>query len=173
MLFDALNDIVNALGEKANGAVEATKLSVALSQQRKNLTNAEQKIGEYYLTKYLEENAADEGILDVLETGRVAREAIADLTEKLTALEEMLNARIVPGKKVCEACGAYCENDAKFCSQCGAEFPEEVEAEDIDDDDFDEEDDFEDEDEFDDDDLEEEAESEEEPVIDIEITVEK
>lgn len=125
--IDALNDIVNALGEKANSAVEATKLTVSLNQQKKILAEAQRQMGEYYFAKFMEDGVAEEDILAAAEQGKVAQEAIEDLSAQLKELEAVMNMPITPGKKCCEECGVYCDSKYNFCPECGAAFPEEEE----------------------------------------------
>lgn len=124
--LDAINDIVNSLGEKTVNAVEAAKLHVELSKKQSELADMHRKIGEHHFGKLLEADQIDEEVREAFEKAKGIHEEIGDLKLRLEEAQEVVNAPMTPGKKVCPVCGTIVDSGSKFCPECGSKFEEEI-----------------------------------------------
>lgn len=111
--FADLKQTVNSAVKKSGELVEVTKLKMAASDTKNELSEQFKKLGEVvYLAAKTEESQAEtaEGIIaridELKETLYKQEVAIAELTSK----------------KLCPDCGKVSDEEAAFCASCGKQF---------------------------------------------------
>jgi hypothetical protein len=119
-LLNTLNDFAKNVGEKTSGTLEATKLVTKIMAQRKIITEAEQKIGEYYYKKISEDGTPDDEVKAYFDQIAEIQENIDEMEARIAAIKAAAENPLDPGKKLCAHCGAVIPVKSKFCPECGA-----------------------------------------------------
>ena len=119
--FDELTkkakDVANLAADKAKGAAELTKISVAIAGEQKEIDKNYRTVGEWFVNEY--EGEIPDAVRDLVEAINAGKAKIAELEASKPAKEEAPEAETAaPAGKKCPICGA--ESDSKFCPQCGA-----------------------------------------------------
>lgn len=101
------------IGEKTSDAFNAGKLNVKLFDLNTDMDVIYKEIGKIIYASHAGEDTES----DVLEAklGQ-ADEKMAEINEIKAEIAKLSSA------KKCPSCGKECENDAAFCSKCGASF---------------------------------------------------
>lgn len=89
--FDKLNDLAKNVSDKANDAIETTKLNNKINAEKAAIAEDFKKIGEYYYAKH----------------------ATGETTTPHTPTVSLDNL-------VCPACGKQNNPGTNFCCECGA-----------------------------------------------------
>jgi len=142
--FDKLNTLAKNVGDKANDAIEITKLNSKISSEKTAITDDYKKIGEYYYDRYSNKHAFDTEVAELLSSIDAHKTAISEVEVQLKSLKEETATQVsgdsaicpacgkanAPGIKFCSECGQKLEvqepNQTKFCTSCGAEVDEEI-----------------------------------------------
>jgi len=109
--FDKLNDLANAAGEKASGALEIGKLNLKLNSEEKKITEATEAIGACLLRSLDAGQDYDEAIMALYQEIKASRASIASMQAEIANLS---------GTVLCSACAAKNPPDSKYCRACGA-----------------------------------------------------
>lgn len=105
-------DVADAVGEKTNDFVSATKLKMALSDVKRELATTMEGLGRLVYDAH----KTDADVTELVEQAYVR---IAELETKQNELERALCA--YQKACVCGECGAVNTEDARFCKACGKE----------------------------------------------------
>lgn len=111
--FDKLNDLANAAGEKASGALEIGKLTLKLSSEEKKIAEATEAIGACLLRSLDAGQDYDEAIMALYDEIKASRAAIASMQAEIATLS---------GTLLCPSCSGKNPPNSKFCRECGAKF---------------------------------------------------
>ena len=108
----------NSAGEKANKIAGDTKLKLKINDCKSKIKDLYEEIGKIVYQKFvLDENS------DIKDDIKEQVTKISELTDQIESYErERLE---LADKKQCENCKSKIDRSAKFCSECGAEQPEE------------------------------------------------
>jgi hypothetical protein len=121
--FDKLNDLAKNVGEKANDAIETTKLNNKISAEKAAIAEEFKKIGEYYYSKHLTGEAIDPAIEEFITSVNLHKTIITEAEAQIRALkDEAIASRASTastGGIVCPACGKQNNPGTKFCCECG------------------------------------------------------
>lgn len=123
--LDNIGEKIDNLGEKitktGQGAVNKTKelaeiakLTLAVKEEERKISEAHEKIGREYAEKFA--GSADRILPEVFDQISESKKEIASLNERIRELK---------GITICSACKAEVENGVKFCPKCGARVKEE------------------------------------------------
>lgn len=121
--FDKLNDIAKNVGDKANDAIETTKLNNKINTEKAAIAEEFRKIGEYYYTKHTAGEAIDTEIGEYIASVNAHKTVIMDAETQIRTLKEQaatprISAASV-GNIVCQVCGKQNSPGTKFCCECG------------------------------------------------------
>lgn len=105
-------DVADVVGEKTNDFVSATKLKMALSDVKREMSATMEGLGRLVYDAHKTE-------ADVTELVEQAYARAAELETKQNELEKALCA--YQNACVCDACGVVNTDDARFCKACGKE----------------------------------------------------
>jgi len=127
--FDKLNNLAKNVGDKANDAIEMTKLNSKINSEKSAITEDYKKIGEFYYEKYSNEHAFDTEVADFLSSIDAHKAAISEVEAQLKSLKEETAQQAVQssaGSVVCPSCGKANAVGIKFCSECGTKLEEQL-----------------------------------------------
>ena len=110
--IESLSTVGKEVSQKATDVSAIAKATLQMKEKEKQLQNTLKALGTVLYTQKKEV---------ALELFPELTELIQILDEELTELKEHVAA--LKGKKTCPGCGKDVTDDAKFCSNCGAEMP--------------------------------------------------
>ena len=129
--LDKIGGIAKNLGDKANSAIETTKLNSKINTERASITECMRKIGEYYYGKYQAGDPGDPGVAELLATIDSHNQAIAEAQAEIARIQAESAAPPpaaqggayapppIEGGVVCPSCGLVNPPGTRFCSGCG------------------------------------------------------
>lgn len=120
--LDTLETITNNIGEKANNAVEISKLNNKLSAANKTIAATKKELGNYFWEQFQHGKTFDAKSTEMCEK---IKACMGDI-ERIKAEIEKIKAEtppIIPKKvkPVCPNCGEPAEEGMNFCGACGAD----------------------------------------------------
>ena len=124
---DGAGRIAKEVAKRTSNAITHTKLSFLVNDTRGKIKDICSSIGQAAYEKYLEGDAVDGEFTSQFEQLDALMEELDALNEKIAELQN---------SQSCKVCGAKNNNDAEYCSKCGAKLeridgqPEEAEEED-------------------------------------------
>lgn len=124
-LFDKLNDFAKNVSEKANDAIETTKLNNKINTEKTAISDAMRQIGEYYYAKHTAGESTDPQIAELLSSIDSHQAAIVDVEAQITMLRDAPTTGTTPasstfsGGILCPSCGKQNPAGTKFCCDCG------------------------------------------------------
>lgn len=122
--FDKLNDLAKNVGDKANDAIETTKLNNKINTEKMAIDEQYKKIGEYYYAKHAAGETVDKEIDEFIASINNHKNVITEAEAQIKLLKEPSAAPHVPasgvGGIICPVCGKQNSPGTKFCSECGA-----------------------------------------------------
>lgn len=126
--IDSLATVGKEVSQKATDVSAIAKATLQMKEKEKQLQNTLKALGTVLYTQ--KKDVAEELFPELTELIQILDEELTELKEHVAALK---------GKKACPECGKDVADDAKFCSNCGAEMPaakaaaeeETVDAEDV------------------------------------------
>ncbi|MBE6963927.1 MAG: zinc ribbon domain-containing protein [Ruminococcaceae bacterium] len=101
--------------DKAKGAAEVTKLSVAISGEQREIEKNYRAIGEWFANEF--EGEIPEGVKDLMQAVADSKAKIAEM-EAAKAAARAEKPAAAASEKTCPICGVA--SDGRFCPQCGA-----------------------------------------------------
>ena len=119
--YDKFNSMMKNVGEKANEAIEITKLNAKISTERNAVGEDYKKIGEHYYGKYASGQPIDAEIAELLTSVDAHNTAIKEAEAQIQSLKSE-PAEVV----VCPSCGKPNPAGTNFCSACGSKIEEPV-----------------------------------------------
>ena len=136
--FDKLNSIARNIGDKANEAIETTKLNSKINAEKNALTECYKKIGELYYKRYQAGNTDEPDVMELYlaidkhnETIIETQSEIARIQAESTTQEQAAqpDAQVVGNPSavngvICPSCGQSNLPGTKFCSGCGQNLQE-------------------------------------------------
>jgi len=121
--FDKLNDLAKNVGDKANGAIETTKLNSKINTEKAEIAEEFKKIGEHYYTKHTAGETIDSEIEEFITSIDSHKTVIMEIETQIRALKEETATTHAPmasiGNLVCPTCGKPNKQGTKFCCECG------------------------------------------------------
>jgi hypothetical protein len=121
--FDKLNDLAKNVGDKANDAIETTKLNNKINTEKTAIAEEFKKIGEHYYAKHTAGETVDSEIDDFIASINSHKTVIMEAEAQIRALKEEAATPHAPiasiGNIVCPACGKQNSPGTKFCCECG------------------------------------------------------
>lgn len=121
--FDKLNDLAKNVGDKANDAIETTKLNNKINTEKAAIAEEYKKIGEHYYTKYTAGETVDTEINEFIASIDSHKTVIMEVEMQIRALKQEATTPPAPvaavGNIVCPACGKQNGPGTKFCCECG------------------------------------------------------
>lgn len=127
--LDTLETITNNIGEKANNAMEISKLNSKLSAANKSILAVKKEMGNYCWEQYSHGKRFDDKLNSLCEKIKASQEDIERIKADIEKIKEE-TPPIIPKKvkPVCPKCGEPAEDGMKFCGVCGTEItpPEEI-----------------------------------------------
>lgn len=121
--FDKLNDLAKNVGDKANDAIETTKLNNKINTEKAAIAENFKKIGEYYYTKHTAGETIDPEIDEFIASIDNHKTVIMETETQIRALKEEAAKPHAPtasvGNLFCPACGKQNSPGTKFCCECG------------------------------------------------------
>jgi DNA-directed RNA polymerase beta' subunit len=116
--IDSLTIVGKEVSQKATDVSAIAKATLQMKEKEKQLQNTLRALGTVLYTQKKE--VAEELFPELTELIQILDEELTELKDYVAALK---------GKKTCPGCGKDVTDDAKFCSNCGAEMPVAKEAE--------------------------------------------
>ncbi|MDR1765865.1 MAG: zinc ribbon domain-containing protein [Lachnospiraceae bacterium] len=141
--LDKVGDFAKNIGDKANEAIETTKINSKISGEKAALSKELEKIGQFYYERGLAGGDVAPELAPVFQAVADHHAAIASLQEEIKRIEAETAARSVPqpqpqaqpyaapggfapaggapagGGVVCPSCGKENVPGTKFCNECG------------------------------------------------------
>ena len=118
-----LNEFAQNMGDKANGALETSKLKTQKQNDEKFLTECKQRLGEFYVYVLRTSDSVPEAVQELYQQILEAEKRLAEVTAELDRrkAEEAAAYAGAPsyGTQKCPGCGAEISLNAKFCPECG------------------------------------------------------
>lgn len=118
-----LNELAQNVGDKANGALETSKLKTQKQNDEKLLTECKQRLGEFYLEILRTGDSVPEAVQElyqqILETEKRLAETTAELDRRKAEEAAAYAGAPSYGTQKCSSCGAEISLNAKFCPECG------------------------------------------------------
>ena len=122
--FDKLNDLAKNVGEKANDAIETTKLNNKIKTEKEAIAEEFKKIGEHYYAKHTAGETIDSEINEYITSINNHKNAIIEAEAQSKVHKEEVTEASTPlapaGNFVCQACGKQNNPGTKFCCECGS-----------------------------------------------------
>ncbi len=125
-LYDKFNSLMKNVGEKANEAIEITKLNSKISAEHNAAAEDYKKIGEHYYAKYAAGQPVDEDVAELLASIDAHNAAVREAEAQIQTLKEeptspeAASAAPSANAAVCPSCGKQNPADTRFCSDCGS-----------------------------------------------------
>ncbi len=110
--IESLSTVGKEVSQKATDVSAIAKATLQMKEKEKQLQNTLKALGTVLYTQKKE--VAEELFPELTELIQILDEELTELKEHVAALK---------GKKTCPGCGKDVTDDAKFCSNCGAEMP--------------------------------------------------
>ena len=130
--LDKIGGMAKNIGDKANDAIETTKLNSKINSEKAAISECMQRIGEYYFKKYQAGEGGDPGVAEYyaaiekhLKTIDETQDGIADIKSDVTTrLNDAAPQAAAPSGRggFCPACGAQITGTSNFCGACGYKF---------------------------------------------------
>ncbi|NCB29809.1 MAG: zinc ribbon domain-containing protein [Clostridia bacterium] len=122
--FDKLNDLAKNVGDKANDAIETTKLHSKINGEKTEIANLCRQIGEYYCAKYAAGDCPDPEVSPLIAAVGTHKATIAEAEAQIRELKEETPAASTVSPPAadgiyCTACGEKNGEGTKFCRNCG------------------------------------------------------
>jgi len=125
--FDKLNDIAKNIGDKTGDAIETTKLSSKISSESKEIAKLQQKIGEFYYSKYKDGEALGDEMTAICVEIDAHNTTISEAQAEINRIKSANESIKPPSSSVpvselnfpCPNCGTINDTTKKFCSGCG------------------------------------------------------
>lgn len=118
--FDKLNTLAKNVGDKANDAIEITKLNSKINSEKTAISESFRKIGEYYYERYTSMHKFDSEVSEFLSSIDANNAAILELEAQVKFLKEETAPEVSADSVICPSCGKANISGIKFCSECGA-----------------------------------------------------
>lgn len=120
--FDKLNTLAKNVGDKANDAIEITKLNGKINSEKVSIAEDYRKIGEFYYVKYASGQTVDAEIAEFLASIDSHNAAIQEAEMQLKSVREepVFVASGLADTVKCPSCGKANAAGTKFCSECGS-----------------------------------------------------
>ena len=110
--IESLSTVGKEVSQKATDVSAIAKATLQMKEKEKQLQNTLKALGTVLYTQ--KKDVAEELFPELTELIQILDEELTELKEHVSALK---------GKKACPGCGKDVADDAKFCSNCGAEMP--------------------------------------------------
>ena len=110
--IESLSTVGKEVSQRATDVSAIAKATLQMKEKEKQLQNTLKALGTVLYTQKKE--VAEELFPELTELIQILDEELTELKEHVAALK---------GKKTCPGCGKDVTDDAKFCSNCGAEMP--------------------------------------------------
>ena len=142
-LFDRLGDIARNIGDKANSAIEITKLNSKLSSEKSEISNCLIQIGEFYYKKYQAGDPTDSGVSELFQAIDNHNKIIEDTQAEIARIqaENFSQEQTTPDKQAASEAptniaatqiepdpktdmGSSAETTKRVCPKCGAQVAE-------------------------------------------------
>lgn len=118
-----INEIAQNVGDKANGALETSKLKTQKQNDEKLLIECRQQLGEFYLNMLRTSDSIPEPIQElyqkILDAEKRLTETTAELDRRKAAEAAAYAGAPSYGTQKCPSCGADISLNARFCPECG------------------------------------------------------
>lgn len=129
--FDKIAAAAKSAKESANTAIEVGKLNMKIKSENDSIEQFKCQIGDLLWAQFQEGTVTDPQVIALCESIVAANASIEALQQQIEILktpeepeEEELPAEEEPQpilERHCAQCGAVVAEEAKFCSNCGAQ----------------------------------------------------
>ena len=125
--LDTLNLVVKNIGDKANDALELTRLTGKIAAERAAAGEDLKKIGAMYYETFAATGEAVPEVLELCLSAKAHYEAAAAAQADIDRIKAA-NAPAPAKDAVCPVCGKIVSADTNYCPVCGAKIPHPEEA---------------------------------------------
>ena len=125
--LDTLNLVVKNIGDKANDALELTRLTGKIAAERAAAGEDLKKIGAMYYETFAATGEAVPEVLELCQSAKAHYEAAAAAQADINRIKAA-NAPAPAKDAVCPVCGKVVSADTNYCPVCGAKIPHPEEA---------------------------------------------
>lgn len=121
--FDKLQNVAKGIVNSADNMVDVTKLNIKISEEKKEITDAKTRLGDYL---WQEVQAGQLQPIDEVEVQcdiiRSSLAKIAEMEAEIARLRSEGASSDAAGyaPNTCNSCGERLPEGAKFCASCGA-----------------------------------------------------
>ena len=135
-VFDKIGEFAKNTKDKANDALEVSRLNSKIGTEQGKIADAKLMIGEYYWKKAAQGETLDPQAEEICKTIREAEGEIGALKAQIERIksgeqtaqqageaESARSGQASGAAKTCAQCGADNAEDAQFCKECGAKLP--------------------------------------------------
>lgn len=129
--LDKITAAAKSAKESANIAIEVSKLNMKIKSETDSIELFKAQIGDILWAQYQEGQVTDPRIIALCESITVANDNIEALQQQIDDLkapaepeeeeEAVEEAPQIVLERHCPQCGAVVDEEAKFCSNCGAQ----------------------------------------------------
>ena len=125
--LDTLNLVVKNIGDKANDALELTRLTGKIAAERAAAGEDLKKIGAMYYETFAATGEAVPEVLELCQSAKAHYDAAAAAQADIDRIKAA-NAPAPAQDVACPVCGKVVPADANYCPVCGAKIPHPEEA---------------------------------------------
>lgn len=130
-LFNKIGEIAKQTAEKANDALEVSKLNAKIRAERRNIEGLKIELGNILWTKYSQGQELDDEAKSICQSIKECMDAIDALNDAIGTIRQERRpeaaqscdtgvGEVDPTQKACSACGESMPRASRFCGHCGA-----------------------------------------------------